>query len=284
MKGSLLKLYLLSFCLLLFSFAVQAQNFHFIYIQPENKTPFYIKIDGQTIPSSSSGYIIIPRLTQDSYKIYIGFPQSKLSELTVTFVLNDKDAGYVLKKDVDETWYIIDLLSKKTLPIERQLQSGKDVVTMIDGDEFARVLSEVVNDSSIRKIKSPVSKPVKTPVEVMPDIGKDTITISKTVKASTNKNCKVVATKAVFLKLLKKMQEQKKDIDKHAVAAKGFISSCFTTGQIKELGLLFITDGERYKFYVAAFQHISDAENFVVLENQFTDNYYRSRFKAMFNH
>jgi hypothetical protein len=80
------------------------------------------------------------------------------------------------------------------------------------------------------------------------------------------------------------MQLQKKESDKRKVAAKSFVSTCFTTDQVKELGILFIKEEEKYNFFVAAFTHVSDAENFATLENQFTDNYFISRFKAMFNH
>jgi hypothetical protein len=287
MKGIPVKFLLLSFFLLMFSSAVHAQNFLFIYIQTENQKPFYIKMGGQSIPSSSSGHIIIPRLTQGSYKIAIGFTQSDQPGFTVIINLNETDVGYILKPDIDKTWYMVDLLNQKPLKTERQLPVVKNEIAFVNGDEFAKILSEVVNDSSIRKIKSRENNPVKPSTEAMPDVVitiKDTSAIPKTVKTSTNKSCKKIATKTVFLKLQKQMQAQKTEPDKRVVASKSFISTCFTTDQIKQLGLLFISEEGKYKFYVAAFPHVYDKENFEALENQFTDNYYLSRFKAMFNH
>lgn len=163
MKGHSLKLYLFSLFLLSFSIAVGAQNFHYIYLQTENQKPFYVKIDEQTIPSSSSGYIILTRLTQASYKCYIGFPKTELPDLAVYFVINDADAGYLLKNDENQGIYMVDLLTKKFIPTERQWPVIKN--TIKSKDEFARILSQVVNDSSINDIaiiKMPEGSVVKS--------------------------------------------------------------------------------------------------------------------------
>ena len=126
MKGVFLKLYLSFFLLLLLSFAVQAQSFRFIYIQTENQKPFYIKIDGQTIPSSPSGYIIIPRLTQGTYNSYIGFPKTELTELAVSFIVNDADVGYLLKNDTNQGWYMVDFPTMNPIAIERHVPQLPD--------------------------------------------------------------------------------------------------------------------------------------------------------------
>lgn len=407
MKGCRLKLYLFSCVLFVFSFAVQAQDLHFIYIQAENQNPFYIKIDGQTMPSSSSGYIIIPRLTQGSYKSYIGFPKTELGELAINFVVNDADAGYLVKDDVDQGLYIVNLLTMKFVPTERLWPVVKNAIK--SKDEFARILSEVVNDPSINEIaafgkpietivKTGVSKTVsdrvaeesnvvttstagikvdkKVPIlkleqknmdeglsftytdntdtidilipvnkkqtqaagkeeksgplavtkkesEAGKDVKfismelrnpnqadsgltekddfvitqkknakaagldvkqKDSNAVIKTNTALKNTNCKRTATQTDFLNLRKKMAAEKTEAGMRSVAGKQFGNACYTTEQIKNLGVLFTAEEERYKFYVSAYASVSDAENFAALENQLADNYYISRFKAMLNH
>ena len=170
MKGLLLKLYLLSSMVLLFSLTVRAQNFRFIYLQTENQKPFYVKMGGETMSSSSPGYIIIPRLTEGSYIITIGFPRSILPELLFTVVLNDTDAGYLLKNDVDQGVYMVDLPTKKFVATETQWPPVKNVVK--SKDEFARILSEVVNDSTINEIgvfKKTEVTITKTEVRKIPD-------------------------------------------------------------------------------------------------------------------
>ena len=406
MKGLLLKSYLFSSLLLMVSFAAQAQDFHFIYIETENQKPFYVRIDGQTIPSSSSGYIIIPRLTQGEYKSYIGFPKTELAELVFNFVINDADAGYFIKEDIDQGLYMVDLQTMKFVPTEMRWPVVKN--TIKSKDEFARILAEVVNDSSINEI-AVFTKPVevlvkseanetntlkavepKVVIDDTPQVIVDSkVVISKleqkntsgglsvtytddadtidvfipvnTIQTKTEKEekseplivakkqeeavkdvkfinmelqnpnqqtdsgvikkddfvitqkknainsdadikqkdsvvelktplmkpvskCKKTAAQTDFLNLRKKMAAQKSEADMRMLAGKQFNSTCFTTEQIKNLGVLFITEEERYKFYVSAYSYVADVENFAILEQQLADSFYVDRFKAMLNH
>lgn len=402
MKGDLLKLYLLSSLALLFSLTVHAQNFRFIYIQTENQKPFYVKMVEDRIPSSPSGYIIVPKLTDGSYKIVIGFPQSTLPELMFTVVLNESDAGFLLKNDIDQGIYMVDLQTKKLIPTERQWPAVKNWEMIPSQDEFARILSEVVNDSSIGQIKV-FKKPSETTVKSeerkmvnpstavqpeaviiinnkavisklgqkntyeglsvtyideadtvdvfiptnkqlllnvneqmridslvvtnkkidvvkdvkfidvelqnpyqQPDSGaikkgdfiitkkknalaisqnqEDSISGLKTDTVQVNTKCKKTATQNDFLELRKRMAAAKTEPAMRILAIKQFIIACFTTEHIKNLGVLFITEEERYKFYVSAYPYVSDAENFVTLSNQLADSYYINRFKAMLQH
>ena len=404
MKGRRLKSYLFSYLLLLCAFAAQAQDLHFIYIEAEYQKSFYVKMDGQTIPSSASGYIILPRLTQGGYKSYIGFPKTELPELVINFIVNDVDVGYLIKNDTDQGLYIVDLQTKKMVSTQRQWPAVKNTVK--SKDEFARILSEVVNDSSINEItvfKKPVEVIVKpeenetlntskgvqqqvvienTPeviadnkvaiskleqkntseglsvtytdnsdtidvfmpvnkkqtqtekeekIELLiipkkqeeagkevkfinmelqnpnqqPDSGaikkddfvitqkkntvdndagmkqRDSVVKLKTPKKNVISKCKKTATQIDFLNLRKKMAAQKSEADMRMLAGKQFNSACFTTEQIRNLGVLFITEEERYKFYLSAYSYVFDAENFSTLEIQLVDSYYINRFKAM---
>jgi hypothetical protein len=111
-----------------------------------------------------------------------------------------------------------------------------------------------------------------------------------------NNNCKVVATENDFIKLRKKMSGEsndflgglrkkivgeKNDDDMIAEAKKFFKTKCFSTLQIKNLSALFLTEESKYKFFDAAFQYVSDLENFSTLQSELKEEYYVNRFKAM---
>lgn len=408
MKGVLLRLCLGCFLAILCSLVVKAQNFRFIYIQTEDQKPFYTKMDGQSTQSASSGYVIIPRLTEGTYRINVGFPQSTLPELLLTIVLNEADAGYLIRKDLDQGVYVVDLQTMKFVATEIQWPVAKTRALVKSNDAFARILSEVVNDSSINEIpvltkyettskadviKASVASPLKpapvvkseqqsASVENKATISKlgqrntteavlityldnaDTITVVMPVKAvaipmakeeikdtqivtknetqsvkdvrfidmglqnpnqqrdsgylkngdfvitekkntttlepvmnqrdsiallkkealNANTTCKKAATQADFLDLRKKMAAEKTEAAMRILAGKQFVSLCFTTDQVKNLGTLFTTEEERYNFYVASYPYVLDIENFGTLESQLADSYYITRFKAMLNH
>ncbi len=146
---------------------VQAQQNHFIYFQTENKQPFYIKLDGKKLNSSSSGYLIVPKLPEDTYKIIFGSPANEWPEQEIQFALA-KDAGFLIKKFGDKGWGLFDLQSLNILmPGEdvvannnSEQQPKKEVETQ--RDNFSEMLATVVNDSTIKQkdivVKEPVNK------------------------------------------------------------------------------------------------------------------------------
>ncbi len=408
-----LKLQLLSLLISLLSLGLQAQQSRFIYIQTENKQPFYVKMDKRILSSSLSGYIIISRLTDSTYKLVIGFPKNEWPEMNVAVNVKENHAGFLLKNYGKGDWGMVNLQNNQLQVMQVSPPPIVEVEVKPSEDEFARILAAVVNDPSIAEvtviktteiaIKANENKPNETPVvnpevkslpvyssvtempvkaitklrqdstsaglyltyldkynttndtvnifipqqkeviiaekSIEPEI-KDTLTkevnaanrtskfinmelqnpnlktdsaaikkddfvITKkkavvnnepdlkqepkttslnTDKVMINSDCKKIASQNDFLKLRKQMAAQSSEKNMLIVAYKQFISTCFTTEQVKNLGVLFITQEEKYKFFVAAFPFVSDTHNFGTLDDQLSDDYYKTRFKAMLSH
>lgn len=103
-----------------------------------------------------------------------------------------------------------------------------------------------------------------------------------TPKPITRKNtCKEVANESDFLKLRKKMVAETDDDDMVDEARKYFKTKCFTTSQVKNLGVLFLDDLGKYKFFDMAYIFVSDMENFPSLQSELKNEYYINRFKSM---
>ena len=101
------------------------------------------------------------------------------------------------------------------------------------------------------------------------------------ITAIKSNKCKVVANEDDFYKLRKKMAGEKNDDDMISEARKTFKTKCFSTVQIRNLSTLFLTDESKYKFFDAAYQYVSDLENFSTLQSALKEEYYINRFKAM---
>jgi hypothetical protein len=93
--------------------------------------------------------------------------------------------------------------------------------------------------------------------------------------------CKEVASGDDFVKLRKRMVATETDDDMIAEAKKYFKSKCFSTWQLKNLGVLFLTDEGKYKFFDASYPYVTDAAKFGTLQTEMKDEYYVGRFKAM---
>ena len=141
-----------------------SQQNHFIYLQTENRQPFYVKLDKKILSSSASGYIIIPKLQEGNYIMAIGFPKNEWPEQTVTCTVNKKDAGYLLKNFGDKGWGIFNLQTMEVIMSGVKAAENENVGIEDKNDIFSNTLSNVVNDPSIvRKIeeKSAVKEEVK---------------------------------------------------------------------------------------------------------------------------
>lgn len=164
----------LFFICLFISLSIKAQQNHFIYIQADNKQPFYVKLDKKVYSSSVSGYLIVPKLKTGTYNFVIGFPKNEWPEQKIHCSVEDKDLGYLLKNFGDKGWGFFNLQSLNVLMAEDN-EKKADVVTDVKSDAFSNMLSAVVNDPTIKQnepvpVKEEIKKTVKEEVKTEPSI------------------------------------------------------------------------------------------------------------------
>lgn len=469
--------WILLFCLMFFVSGVMAQQIHFIYLQTENRQPFYVKLDKKLLSSTASGYLIIPKLEEGEYAFKIGFPKNEWPEQILNCIVKKDDAGYVLKNFGDKGWGLFNLQTMEVVMASNKAQETTVAETAVTSDDFATTLSNVVKDPSIAKKEAdPVIEVKQTAaadsaalikdslMAVQPELRVDTVALVKqdvaiavppkqdavvmpepirkvpsdslpkqnagitdsvkteelkiaaektespatktaikqeqtvkpvsqvnklsstdnaegielvyadiaegkadtvrvflekekmitiipdTVKEKTpeqkpeikqvekeenapkfiditlpnpnaktdtatglppvvisekkadtvimdekpketvprpmiaNSDCKNFATDDDFLKLRKKMAAENSDDEMLAAAKKVLKTKCFTTDQIKNLSVLFLTDEGKYKFFDLSYPFVSDSYNFSSLQVQLKEAYYIERFKVMIRH
>lgn len=129
-----------------------AQEKHFIYIQADNKQPFYVILNGKNYSSSSIGYIILSKLDNGNYTITIGFPKNIYPEQNFDLSIDNRDYGYALKNLGDKGWGLFDL---KTLDVVKaNTNTSERNITAVQPakpNPFGEMLSDVVNDSTLTK-------------------------------------------------------------------------------------------------------------------------------------
>ncbi|NCU06104.1 MAG: hypothetical protein GXC73_19255 [Chitinophagaceae bacterium] len=402
--------------LVLFAVQVNAQLNHFIYLQSDNQQPFYIKYNNRIISSSTSGYLILPKLKDGVVDFAVGFPKSDQSEQQFQYTIDKADKGFLLKNFNDKGWGLYDLQTSSIVYAATKQgpavnTTGANVTPA--NDPFSNMLSKVTQDSTVKTVtvvkeEKPVvvekpkeekpsvvttAPPVKDTVvikaEVKPEIkeekpvitepewtapskstikqvrkfisaegadmvfevaeasgAKDTIRVfierdpsvavsvniavdtpkTETVKKDTvaiveppkvdtpviskqdveekkeqvttpvvvtepaketkttslpNSNCKDFATEDDLVKLRRRMASQRKDEQMVEEAKKVFKTKCFTSGQLRVLSALFLTDEGRYRFFDAALPFVTDFTNFKSLGDTIQDEYYKRRFTAL---
>ncbi|MFN8247784.1 MAG: DUF4476 domain-containing protein [Ferruginibacter sp.] len=149
------------------SVRLNAQQNHFIYIQTENKQAFYVRVGDKLLSSSSSGYMIIPRLQNGNYEILVGFPKNEWPQQRLNVTVNNKDVGYLLKNFDSKGWGLFNMQTLDvTMPFgtAQKTEAGNNS----KNDGFADALADVVSTPSIKKT-SPVNKSEEPVVKKEPD-------------------------------------------------------------------------------------------------------------------
>ena len=155
-----LQIGLILFFLLFFS-AVKSQQNYFIYIQTENKQPFYVKLENKVYSATGTGYILLSKLKEGAYDMAMGFPKSEWPEQYIRCTIENKDVGYLLKNFGEKGWGLFNL---QTLDVAMAAGKEKKIIAKVEtkSDEFSNLLSDVVNDPSIKQIE-PVKETAKLP-------------------------------------------------------------------------------------------------------------------------
>jgi hypothetical protein len=418
------------------AFHIEAQISHFVYLQTDNKQPFYIKYNNRIISSTASGYIILSKLNDGIVNFSLGFPQTNEPEQKFAITIDRTEKGYLIKNFNEKGWALFDLQTAAiTYAQANTVQTGSNptvVTTPPANDPFTNMLSNVTQDSTVKTVtvkkeekpvvvdtpkSAPVIAKVDTPkkedvvvqtppqekkpervttkeekpavdtpkvqeptiqepvwvapaksvvqrirrfdsregsdlvfevvetngvrdtirlfiaadssvmntaapevkqeitepkkdtilttplpqseLKILPEVKKEEVKqdtpvtkreepkseiktepVTKT-PVIPNSNCKEEATEDNFLKLRKRMAAQNKEEAMVNEAKKVFRAKCFSTSQLRNLAVLFLTDEWRYRFYDAALPFVSDFSSFKSLGDTITDDYYKKRFQAL---
>jgi hypothetical protein len=158
MKRFLLILFLLSSFI-----SLSAQQNHFVYLQTDNKQPFYIKLNNQLYSSSSSGYIVVPKLQNGTYNFTVGFPKNEWPQQVIPVKIDNADIGYMLKNFGEKGWGLFNI---QTLDVTMASSANaNNTVTQTKTDAFSNTLADVVNTPSLKE-ETKQKPPVETKIEV----------------------------------------------------------------------------------------------------------------------
>lgn len=176
------------------------------------------------------------------------------------------------------------LLVQTEVKEEPVTETKKDTVITVQQqvlpktEEKKEEIKQTVDTPLVVK-EQPKTEPSVPAVQVTKPVA-DPVTETKPA-AIPNSNCKDNAGEEDFLKLRKRMAAQSKEESMVSEAKKVFKTKCFSTAQLKNLAVLFLTDEWRYRFYDAALPFVSDFGSFKSLGDTITDDYYRKRFQAL---
>ena len=114
------------------------------------------------------------------------------------------------------------------------------------------------------------------------DINQENAVQENSITSITHGKCKNVATDEDYARLRRKMAMETTDEKMINEAKKIYRNKCFTTSQIRRLSTLFLSDEGRFNFFNASYNSVTDVSQYSMLESEFIDPAFVSRFKTLF--
>jgi hypothetical protein len=185
---------------------------------------------------------------------------------------------------------------KSTVVKKKSESSTTEGFGLVFIDDFGNGINDTIrllipNPKSVVTFIKEEPKEEKKFIDILPDTVKkkeEIVTEIKSVisensdeKKLLNNNCLSIADESDFFKLRKNMAAADGDDNMISEARDYFKTKCFTTDQVKNLGLLFLNDLGKYKFFDLAYSYVMDSDKFRILQSELKDPYYINRFKAM---
>ena len=137
---------LLIFAFLVSSVCVSAQKVYFVYLQSDNSSPFYVKMNDKIYSSATSGYLILSNLVDSTYNFSVGFPSSQY-EAKFVISLDGKDRGFLVK-NFDSGLGLFDL-QNLTITNAQKDESAKNISYVHRNDDFSSLLSRAAKDTTL---------------------------------------------------------------------------------------------------------------------------------------
>jgi hypothetical protein len=184
------------FCASLLS---NAQRVYFIYLQTEDASPFFVKMENKVYSSNYAGYLIFSSLKDSTYSFSVGPVAKGIKEPQFSVVINGADKGYLIKSFKEYTG-LFDLQTLSILkPTNIETKATGQVNLVPRTDAFSVMLAMSANDSSLLYTQAKTEVPKATEekkeivkTEVVDSLQKNAV-VAGPISTSTEETQKEIA-------------------------------------------------------------------------------------------
>lgn len=174
-------------------------------MQSETRQPFNVVVNKKVFSSTSTGYVIIPKLAAGSYNIIVGFAPGTFPDQSFNINIDKKDLGYSLKNFSEKGWGLFNLQS---FGITYAGTPSGDVAAVEPPKPVAQKKEEFeisFNKPAVKSAEVPITKP---------DVLQDLVNNTKAEEVKTGSKTAVASSP---VDSLQKQSEGKQNNDKSNV-------------------------------------------------------------------
>lgn len=295
-------------CLLMLgSVAAYAQDFSYIYIQGDKKTPIYVKVEGKMAPRYGKHYAIIPQLAPGPTHLTILFQQNAYPAQDFTVMVPEQSSRSFVLTETDGKFSLYDLDQRFFL------RAGNN----IEEDDPKGAPAALAKDETTAQIfPEPARQPEMPPSEKAPQAAPapakpkqnqnrdpqflDGVTLNRAEpltpqnsvpgSAATasdepllrNSDCPEPMSDADFQKLYRQMLAKTNDEDRTAYLMNQS-DKCFATWQLRTAVNTLQLDAARFSVVNKLYPRVSDQQNFPLLDDLFREAAWQQAFQKLIN-
>jgi hypothetical protein len=307
-----LKKYLLYLLLLtgsIFPRLANGQEFSYVYIQGDKKTPFYVKFEGEMLPRYGKNYYIISELAPGPINVEILFQQNAFPAQKFVIQVPEKGFRGFLLTQKGDYFSLYDLHQQFYLPAGNKAEDDRPPVyepTVVSNDTVVSTPTtsntKISNKVKVKKDKpakpvvvKAVNKPTVDPPPVedgpqfinsielgnkAPDQG--TVATGRVIKnkvAIVNSDCPKAMDNSAFQALFKKVSN-KSGTDRLKLLLEK-MNDCFTTNQVRTMAKMLTDDAAKFTYFKKVYPHVTDQSAFANLDKLLTTDEWKGYFKEL---
>lgn len=173
------------------SFALNAQQNHFVFIQSETRQPFNITINNKVYSSTASGYVIVPKILAGIYSISVGFGGNLIPDQSFNIEVLQKDLGYTLKNVDQKGWALLNLQTFENIYAGNIFQQSLVVAT--NNSNVTKLPANVTKRTFQPEVKSPVSKDLKNEIDTIGSVDRRPLPVTNSDTSDNEKIKKAIS-------------------------------------------------------------------------------------------
>lgn len=295
-RNEMQKVLLYILFLMLASHASWAQDFSYIYIQGDKKTPIYVKVEGNMAPRYGKNYAIIPQLAPGPTHLTVLFQQNIFPPQDFTVMVPEKGSRSFLLTQKEGSFSLYDLDQRFFL------KAGNS----INEDNPAGAPTALAPPPAVTTPVSPaITTPAPSPVPAKPKSSEpeflDNVSLNRnqpltpagsnlvnTASGATdevvlrNSDCPEAMSEADFQKLYRQMLAKEGDEARVAFLLDQN-DKCFATWQLRALVSPLTIDAGRFSVVHKLYSRVSDQHNFPLLDDLFHEPAWQQAFQKLIN-
>lgn len=284
--------------LLLTGLTALAQDFSYIYIQGDKKTPIYVKVEGAMAPRYGKNYAIIPQLAPGPTHVTILFQQNAYPAQNFTIMVPERSSRSFLLTQTEGQFSLYDMDQRFFLRAGNTLEE--------DNPKGAPVALSTTPPAAtpVMPPANSAPPPAKAPAAKAPKSGEpeflDNVSLNRkeplTPAAGTaptgsadqetmllrNSDCPEAMSTDDFQKLYRQMLAQGADEERASYLLKQS-DKCFASWQVRTLAAALQMEAARFSVVRKLYSRVSDQQNYPLLDDLFHEPSWQEAFQKLIN-